>query len=177
MNAVNTVGGILLMWDKRVLDKIDSHIGSFSVSCNWKRVVDGFDWTCTGVYGPTVEASRGAFWDDLETIRQIWNHPWCVMGDFNVVHFSSEHLGCNSFSPSMLDFSDFIESSYLVDLPLEGGLYTWGNGSDPPFMSCTDHVLVSPDWEEQFPDDVEVTSTPNFGSSSYPGGSWRYVKG
>jgi hypothetical protein len=74
------------------------------------------------------------------------------MGDFNMVRFPSERLGCNSFSPSMLAFSDFIESSYLVDLPLEGGSYTWGNGSDPPSMSRIDRVLVSPNWEEQFPD-------------------------
>uniref|UniRef100_A0A2N9J4B7 Reverse transcriptase domain-containing protein n=1 Tax=Fagus sylvatica TaxID=28930 RepID=A0A2N9J4B7_FAGSY len=125
VNVVNTASGILLMWDKR---------------------------TCTGVYGPTAEASRGAFWAELETIRQTWNDPWCVMGDFNMVRFPSERLGCNSFSPSMLAFSDFIESSYLVDLPLEGGSYTWGNGSDPPSMSRIDRVLVSPNWEEQFPD-------------------------
>ena len=68
VNAVNIAGGILLMWDKRVLDKTDSHLGTFSVSCTWKGVVDGFDWSCTGVYDPTVEASRGAFWAELESI-------------------------------------------------------------------------------------------------------------
>ena len=43
VNVVNTAGGILLIWDKRVLDKIDSHIGNYFVSCKWKGVVDGFD--------------------------------------------------------------------------------------------------------------------------------------
>jgi hypothetical protein len=49
-------------------------------------------------------------------------------------------------------FFDFIESSHLVDLPLEGGPYTWSNGSDPPCMSRINRVLVSSDWEDQFPD-------------------------
>jgi hypothetical protein len=115
-------------------------------------VADGFDWTCTGVNGPTIEAYRGAFWAELETISQTWNAPWCIMGDFNVVRFSSECLGCNSFSPSMLAFSEFIEFSYLVDLPLKGGTYTWGNGSDPPYMSHIDRFLASPDLEEHFLD-------------------------
>jgi hypothetical protein len=61
VNAVNTAGGILLMWDQRVLDKIDSFIGNSFVSCKCKGVVDGFIWTCTGDYGPTGEAPRGAF--------------------------------------------------------------------------------------------------------------------
>uniref|UniRef100_A0A2N9J896 Endonuclease/exonuclease/phosphatase domain-containing protein n=1 Tax=Fagus sylvatica TaxID=28930 RepID=A0A2N9J896_FAGSY len=147
----NIAGSILLMWDKMVFDKIDSHLSTFSVSCTWKGVVDGFDWSCTGVYGPIVESSKGAFWVELDTIRQKWTVPWCIMGDFNVVRFPSERLGCNSFSLSMLAFPDFIESSYLVDLPLEGGSYTWSIGSDPPSMSHIDRVLVSPDWEEQFP--------------------------
>jgi exonuclease III len=152
VNAENMAGGILLLWDKRVLDKIDAFSGRFSVSCSWKGVEDGFEWTCTGVYGPTVEASRSAFWAELVDMRQRWNSPWCILGDFNVVCYPSERLGCRSFSPSMLAFSDFIQNSSLVDLPLVGGSYTWSNGSDPPAMSRIDYVLVSPDWEEQFPD-------------------------
>ena len=33
LNAVHTAGGILLMWDKRAVEKIDGFIGEFSVSC------------------------------------------------------------------------------------------------------------------------------------------------
>ena len=33
--------------------------------------------------------------------------------------------GCESFSPAMFAFLDFIESNYLVDLPLEGASFTW----------------------------------------------------
>ncbi len=44
-----------------MLDKIDSFIGNSFVSCKCKGVVDGFIWTCTGDYGPTGEAPRGAF--------------------------------------------------------------------------------------------------------------------
>ena len=33
LNAVNTAGGVLLLWDKRVVDRVDSKVGMFSVSC------------------------------------------------------------------------------------------------------------------------------------------------
>ena len=52
LNAVNTAGGILLLWDKRVLEMTDSRVGSFSVSCCWKGILYGFEWVGLGVYGP-----------------------------------------------------------------------------------------------------------------------------
>ena len=140
------------MWDKRVLDKIDSFIGDFSLSCHWKGLSDGFEWTCTEVYGPTGKAQREAFWAELRTIRQHWNAPWCTLGDFNVVHHPSERMDSNQFSLSMLAFSDFIENSHLVDLPLEGGTYIWSSETEQPSMSRIDRVLISSDWKDHFPD-------------------------
>ena len=32
LNAVQTAGGVLIMWDKRVLEKLEVLVGSFSVS-------------------------------------------------------------------------------------------------------------------------------------------------
>ena len=39
----------------------------------------------------------------------------------------------------------------MIDLPLEGGSYTWSRGSVQPSMSRIDRVLVSQGWEEQYP--------------------------
>ncbi len=113
---------------------------------------DNFIWTGSGIYGPNLGGARGSFWDELNSIRNRWVTPWCLFGDFNIIRFPGEQLGCQNFSQGMLDFSDFINSNNLVDLPLDGGLYTWCSGSDQPSMSRIDRVLVSTDWEEHFPD-------------------------
>ena len=75
---------------------------------------------------------------------------WCLVGDFNIIRYPSERLGCESFSPAMFAFSDFIESTSLVDLPLEGASFTWRRDSGLPSMSIIDKALVSLHWEKHF---------------------------
>ena len=61
-------------------------------------------------------------------------------------------MGCTSFTLAMTDFSDFIDTANLIDLPLLSGPFTWSSGSDSPLMSRIDRVLVSANWEDHFPD-------------------------
>ena len=42
LDAIHTAGGILVVWDTRVYEKIDCVVGSFSVSVLLKGVEDGF---------------------------------------------------------------------------------------------------------------------------------------
>ena len=41
-------GGVLLMWDNKVVDKVEEAVGCFSVSCKFKNMVDHFVWAFTG---------------------------------------------------------------------------------------------------------------------------------
>ena len=152
LDADRTAGGILLMWDRRVLERKEVLVGSFSVSVQWQEVGDGFIWACSGVYGPIDNSARGLMWDELVGVHHLWNVPWYCIGDFNIVRFPSKRLGNPRLTPAMELFSEFVEDLNLIDLPLEGGSFTWSRGSAWPSMSRIDRVLVSHDWEEHFPD-------------------------
>ena len=121
LDAIHTAGVVILAWDTRVYKKMDVLVGCFSVSILFKGVVDGFDWICIGVYGPNVDGLRDALWTELDSVRERWTAAWCVFGDFNIIRYPAERLGCTSFSPAMFKFSDFIEMNFLIDLPLVGG--------------------------------------------------------
>uniref|UniRef100_A0A2N9FBT2 Uncharacterized protein n=1 Tax=Fagus sylvatica TaxID=28930 RepID=A0A2N9FBT2_FAGSY len=150
--TVGSAGGVLMIWDNRVLEKLNSMVSTFSMSCHWKGVVDGLEWVGTGLYSPTNDLLRRELWEELKSVHRTWSLPWVVFGDFNVVCFPSERLGCTILIPHMLDFSDFIETSQLVDLPLGGGPYTWRSGSVNPSMSHIDRFLISSNWEDVYPD-------------------------
>ena len=160
-------GGVILAWDTRVYKKIDCLVGCFSVFVLLKGVEDGFAWICTGVYGLNADGLRDALGTELDSVRGRWSAAWCLFGDFNIIRYSAEYLGCSSFSPAMFKFSDFIERNFLVDIPLVGGEYTWFRDSENPSMSRIDRVLVSADWEDHFLD-VTQRPLPQVISDHYP---------
>ena len=75
--------------------------GTFSVSCYFRNCIDGFQWMFYGVYGPVVDSKREFFGEELGVVRGLWNGPWCVGGDFNMVRFLGECRGVRRVSNSM----------------------------------------------------------------------------
>ena len=63
MDADQTTGGVLLMWDRRALEKLEVMVGQFSVSVQWQGLGNGFIWASSGVYGPNDNYLRGQMWD------------------------------------------------------------------------------------------------------------------
>ena len=105
-------------------EKIDVLVGHFSVSVLLRGVLDGFEGVCTGTYGLNVDLHRATLWEELSRVRIRWNKACFLFGDFNVIRYPCDKLGCNLFSLAMFAFSDFIEGNFLVDLPLQGASFT-----------------------------------------------------
>ena len=149
LNAEGSAGGILLLWDKRRINLVDSVVGSFSVSCLFRMADDDFQWVFSGVYGPIEKRLRESFWEELGSIRGLWENPWCVGGDFNEILSLNERSRGGRIANTMRRFSDIINDLGLRDLPLQGGHYTWHGGPKGRSMSLLDRFLVSPEWESQ----------------------------
>ena len=97
-----------------------------------------------------MDSSLYILWEELSQVRVRWPMAWCLVGDFIIIKYPSERLGCKSFNAAMFAFLNFIESNSLVDLSLEGASFTWFRDSGIPSMSRIDRALVSLDWEEHF---------------------------
>jgi hypothetical protein len=141
-------GGILLMWDRRVVAKIDECMGRFVVACSFRNVKDGIVWAFAGVYGPNSNNLRRLMWEELAGLLSIWGMPLCTGGDFNATLFHSERSGGANMRCTVTEFADFIADQGLMDLPLAGGVSTWSNSMS---WSRLDRFLVSPGWEMSYP--------------------------
>ena len=51
LGSEGALDGILLMWDRRVVEKIDEAVGLFSVACKFQCIEDQHEWAFFGVYG------------------------------------------------------------------------------------------------------------------------------
>ena len=147
LNAEGSAGGILLLWDNSRISMVDSVVGSFSVSCLFRMTKDGYQWAFSGVYGPVEKSLRESFWEELGSIKGLWEDPWCVSSDFNEILSPNERSKGGRISNTMRRFFDILNDLGLRDLPLQGGPYTWRGGHNGRLMFCLDRFLVSVDWK------------------------------
>ncbi|KAJ9701144.1 hypothetical protein PVL29_006475 [Vitis rotundifolia] len=146
--ARGSAGGVLVMWDKRVLEGLEVEVGSFSISCRFRNCEEGSVWVFSGLYGPTKGRERRELWEELAAVKGLWDDPWCIAGDFNVVRFPVETSNGRQMSNMMREFSRFIDEFDLVDPPLGGGTFTWSGGEGGSLKARLDHFLFSGDWED-----------------------------
>ncbi|RVW72410.1 Mitotic checkpoint protein BUB3.1 [Vitis vinifera] len=119
------------------------------VSLDARGVAEGFVWVFSGLYGPSKGRERRELWEELATIKGLWNDPWCIVGDFNVVRFPIETSNGRQMSTAMREFSSFIDEFELGDPPLGGGAFTWIGGEGGALKARLDRFLFSGDWEER----------------------------
>ncbi|XP_059598831.1 uncharacterized protein LOC132255113 [Vitis vinifera] len=150
LDASGSAGDILICWDKRLLELLEWEEGQFSISCRFRKVEDGTVWVFTRVYGPFTKNERDCMWDEIGAIRGLWEEPWCVGGDFNVILSQSERNRQGRISAAMRRFAQVRDELGLVDLPLQGGGYTWSGGPNNQYWARLDRFLVTSSWLDQF---------------------------
>lgn len=98
------------------------------------------------VYGPCSITDRRVSWALFDNLKNHFDLPWCLGGDFNEVRNTNERQGCSNRDRGMRDFNSFIEDMELVDLQLLGRNYTWSNSQIGEKWSRIDRFLLHNDW-------------------------------
>ena len=74
--SVGASGGILLMWDRRVVSKVDVCVGNFVAASSSRNVDYGSEWAFAEVYGPNRDIHRRRLWEELIGVMSLMG---CVM--------------------------------------------------------------------------------------------------
>jgi hypothetical protein len=114
----------------------------------------GDPWWLTTVYGPQDEQEKVAF---LEELRQLCTGrvgPWLLCGDFNLIYKAMDK-SCGRLNRRLMGkMRRFLQDLELLELHLQGRLYTWSNWSNEqvhPTLVLIDRVFGCADWCDRFP--------------------------
>ncbi|OIT35430.1 hypothetical protein A4A49_02536 [Nicotiana attenuata] len=123
-SASNINNKIWIFWDKDFTAKVLDH-DEQQLSLEMRHVVDDNTFYVTVIYAKCKPAMRRPLWDILRHKSTNYTHPWCVIGDFNVIASVEEKIGGLSYQMSKsLDFLSMMEECGLVDLGYYGPKYT-----------------------------------------------------
>ncbi|KAK8999419.1 hypothetical protein V6N11_070586 [Hibiscus sabdariffa] len=145
-------GGIALWWSNEVKLSVlhyDRNFIDAKISINGEP-----EWFGTFIYAPPYSGEKHEFWDSLTALRNDINAKWCIIGDFNVVVCPEEKYGGAPFDHSSAKwYYEFLNHTYLMEIPSKGGSYTWSNQrcDEEAILEKLDRVVSSLEWNFMFP--------------------------
>lgn len=145
--AVGTCGGILLAWDPLVVTLSNPHPTENTLSA-LVQPMGAPAWWLTGVYGPTVDAAKVEFMQEMVDVRDLHVGPWMITGDFNLL-VNPEDKNNDSINRRMIPrFRSKLNRLELKEIYLNGRRYTWSNERARATLERIDHVFATNCWED-----------------------------
>jgi hypothetical protein len=74
-----------------------------------------------------------------------------IGGDFNIIRYSNERNKPGGNHRHSNTFNSLIHFYELREIIMSGGLYTWSNNQENPTLKKLDRILISKEWEDNFP--------------------------
>lgn len=121
-------GGIIILWKKNLdivtpiaKSKQVLHLALSTPSLNTLIVLVTYDSQQVNI--------QKKVWRELTRLASL-EVPWCILGDFNSIVSSEEHIkGCfNYYNHKAHAFSNFISFNALLDIGFIGSAFSWCNG-------------------------------------------------
>nr|XP_017245467.1 PREDICTED: uncharacterized protein LOC108217129 [Daucus carota subsp. sativus] len=107
---------------------------------------------------------RKQSWELICKLATLSTLPWCVMGDFNDLLYSTDKEGIHPHPEHLMrGFRHALDMSSLSEVELSGGRFTWerGRGTSAWVRERLDRAFANSNWWSLFPlCNLTVVSTP-----------------
>ncbi|KAL4383150.1 hypothetical protein GQ457_15G021490 [Hibiscus cannabinus] len=150
-----SAGGLITIWDSTFFECESHVINPNFIVMYGKCLLNNLHFVLANVYGPNEVEKRRLFFCELKNCLDGFQAHVILGGDFNAIRTAEERIGISFLRGSMESFSDFIDELSLIDLPLQGGCFTWSNFRDKPSFSRLDRFLLSPFVLSVWPDLIQ----------------------
>ncbi|XP_074361401.1 uncharacterized protein LOC141701666 [Apium graveolens] len=111
-------------------------------------------WRLTCFYGFPNRSQRKQSWELICRLSNLSNLPWCIMGDFNDILYSTDKKGLHPHPDYLMrGFRNTLDESELTEVELQGGCFTWENsrGKENWVQEKLDRAFTTLRWWNLFP--------------------------
>ncbi|GMI90398.1 hypothetical protein HRI_002709100 [Hibiscus trionum] len=148
--ASGASGGICSVWNPNFFKKNTGIIRKSWIMSQGHLVQGNGEIRFVNVYAPNDPNERKMVFDEISEALDGSNIPTIIGGDFNCVLKTEERCGGPSSNSHMKTLSEFQQRNGLIDLPMQGGSYTWFKGNQN-IASKLDRFFISPEILQQMP--------------------------
>ena len=118
-------GGLGIIWNTRkvILNIIKSRHSW--ISSKIKIIKSNLQFILINIYGLIQNSDKKVLWDEISSfINEYSNEIILLGGDFNsILNLVKKVGGLQKISPASIDFKNWVESNYLVDIPTNNGKF------------------------------------------------------
>lgn len=141
--AQGTRSGCVIAW-KHNYELQNSWSTRHTSSAVLKQIQSGQTFVFTNVYSPsTSDNDIIEFIKELRSLPSLIQHPWILLGDFNLVRWYVDRSVDVTTYNLMCAFNDLIRDLELIDIDLQNWQYTWCNNKPELSFSKTDRVFIT----------------------------------
>ncbi|GJU36770.1 RNA-directed DNA polymerase, eukaryota [Tanacetum coccineum] len=143
-DSVGNSGGLLCVWEKSIFKKSGASVSDNFIALYGTWLPTSTKILIVVIYAPQAYTCKRTLWEYISSLINHWDGESIVLGDFNAVRTKDERFGL-VFNPiCACNFNQFISSSGLIDVKMDGYTFTWSLPSASK-MSKLDQFLVSND--------------------------------
>jgi hypothetical protein len=149
--TAGTRGGILVAWhtDKWCCSHV--HLSDHAMAVKVKHYIYADPWWLTTVYRQQEDQEKVAFLQELSQLRVGRLGPWLLCGDFNFIYKVTDKNNGRTNHHLMGKVCRFLQDMELMELHLQGRLYTWSNEQAHPTLVRNDKAFACVEWGDRFP--------------------------
>ncbi|KAG5620675.1 hypothetical protein H5410_005893 [Solanum commersonii] len=96
--------------DKRVWNGELVLNGEQCITGRFSGVNEDFCWHLSAIYADCNRVTRRALWQELLVLKNSFNGPWIVCGDFNITRYPSGKTNCHRLSGAMKNFHHVLKN-------------------------------------------------------------------
>lgn len=148
--SINSAGGTIIAW-KHSYQLLSSWSTRHTVSVRLRKLGSDMEFSVTNAYGPIANALKEDFVNELRLCAELNNHPWILLGDFNLTRWLVDRSSGNHSFALMDLFNGFISDAGINDIQLLNRSFTWTSKRPVPSFSKLDRVFVSSEWITAYP--------------------------